>query len=439
MNAATGPAATLGRLAAVAGLTFKEAVRRRVFLIVLIVGAAIVSSAAFFPTIDPSGRLRLIEIWALRTVTFFSCLGAIFFAGFSLPSDFENRRVYTLVTKPVHKGTLFLGKLLGFAALLVVFLVLMAAITLGYIRLVAALSADFPELAAYPQARAASFTGEGRVAHSKTGDAIRATPEGWLIWRFDGLSASRLDARVHGRVKPSLARPDGSFALSGTSVLRARNPQTGYVHEVSLPVQTNRWIPLEFPRESVSGDGRVDILMRPSDLDLLVAGQPDSAMLRLRSTSFELNFLAGMSLILLQALLVLMITLAASTITSSPVSILLGIFLFFVGNAWGFVREATTDIRTALDRFHEQAQDPHAHARTPEDLPPWLLEASSAVADAVLFVVPDFEQYNAADWLLQDQALAASDLWRGVKSFAPLALVFLLGGLAGMSLRDFAT
>jgi hypothetical protein len=143
--------ATLGRLWAVAALTFLEAVRRKVFLIVLIVGAAIVSSAAFLPAVDPSGRLRLVEIWSVRTVTIFCSLGAIFLAGFSLPGDFEQRRIYTLVTKPIHKATLFFGKFLGFVLLMAVFLVIMGTITLAYLKFIGAVSKDFPEARAYPR------------------------------------------------------------------------------------------------------------------------------------------------------------------------------------------------------------------------------------------------------------------------------------------------
>ncbi len=437
MNSPVGAAATLGRLSAVAGLTFKEAVRRRIFLVVIVVGAAIISSAAFFPSIDASGRLRLIEIWAVRTVSFFGCLGGIFFAGWSLPSDFEQRRVYTLVTKPIHKGTLFLGKLLGFSLLLGAFLLAMAAITLGYIRVVAATTPGFPALAARPHHQAAGFTSEGEALRNPENDAraVQGHKQGHLVWTFAGIVPDR---EVTGRVQLDLARPPARYALEGMVYVRVVNPATGRHREVPYNVQTNRPMPFSFPAEFVSPSGEVRVLVRPADLDLTTAGRTDSVVLESRSNSFELNFLKGLLLLFLQAFLVLLATLAASTFVSSPVSILLGIFLFLVGTGWGFVQEATTDVRTALDELRQRPDDPAVRAQA-EDVPPWMLEISQAVSGVVLAVVPNFDQYNFADWLLRDKAVGAGDLLSGLRSVAPLVAVLLAAGLLGMAFRDFAT
>ena len=74
-----------------------------------------------------------------------------------------------------------------------------------------------------------------------------------------------------------------------------------------------------------------------------------------------------------------------------------------------------------------------------EDVPPWMLEISQAVSGVVLAVVPNFDQYNFADWLLRDKAVGAGDLLAGLRSVAPLVAVLLAAGLLGMAFRDFAT
>ncbi|MBI4563695.1 MAG: hypothetical protein HY716_03255 [Planctomycetes bacterium] len=438
---AMGLGATLGRLRAVAALTFKEAIRRRIFLVVVIVGIGIVSSAAFFPTVDPSGRLRLIEIWSVRTITFFCSLGAVFLAGFSLPGDFEQRRVYTLVTKPIHKGTLFLGKLLGFTGLLAVFLAIMAVLTLAYIRLVAAVTPEFPALAALPRHPAASLTGEGPHLKSGTSDAlaVRSDQPGALVWKFRGLPPRGFDDAAKGVLKLDLERIQGGFALQGEVKLTAVNPADGATHDQTLLVQTNRLTEFQVPSRCISPEGGMDLRISGAGSDLLIAAQRDSITLASRSVNFELNFLRGTLLILMQSMLVLGVTLAASTFVSAPVSILLGITMLLVGSAWSFVTESLEDVDTALQEVRRREAKGKPPPRTPENIPPWLLELSSAVSRVVLQAVPNFERYNLSEWLLTDTAVAWRDLLDAGWAFTPRFALLLALGLTAMAFRDFAT
>jgi ABC-type transport system involved in multi-copper enzyme maturation permease subunit len=441
MSGATGPAATLGRLRAVAALTFLEAVRRRIFLIVIIVGVAIVSSAAFFPTVDPAGRLRLIEIWAIRTVTVFCSLGAIFLAGFSLPGDFEARRVYTLVTKPVHKGTLFLGKFLGFVLLMALFLLIMAVLTLAYIRLVAATTSDFPECRAVPKHLPDELKGVG--AHltepERGGLAVRYGQDGEIVWAFQGLPVGRFPDRVSASARVDLRRLTQDFRLQAQVRIRAINPETQEAHEQTVLFQTNRPTPFKVPAKAISADGRLQIRVSPADSDLQVAAWPDGLSIDSNPVSFEVNFLKGMILVLLQSTLVLLMTLAASTFVSGPVSILLGICLFLVGSTWSFVTESLEDIDLTLREVDRRAREGAPPPPSAEDIPPWLLRASGAVSRVVLKAIPNFDSYNFAEWLLTDTAVAGRDIAAGLGAFAPRAAALLVVGLLCMTFRDFAT
>ncbi|HEY3227500.1 MAG TPA: hypothetical protein VGK61_10960 [Planctomycetota bacterium] len=438
MSSATGLAATLGRLRAVAGLTFLEAVRRKVFLIVIIVGAAIVSSAAFLPAVDPSGRLRLIEIWSVRTVTIFCSLGAIFLAGFSLPGDFEQRRIYTLVTKPVHKGTLFLGKFLGFVLLMAVFLLIMGTLTLVYLRIIAAATKDFPEARALPRYVPQGLSGpfEDR---ERGGRGARSDQKQEVEWIFEGLPPGRFPERVPVTAKLDLRRlPGMEFRLEANVAITAVNPKTLEKHEQVVRFQTNRFTTFEIPGAAISDDGRLGIRMRPAEPDLQVAAWPDGLTISGLPVNFELNFMKGMGLILLQSTLVLLATLAASTFVSAPVSILLGICLFLTGSSWSFVTESLEDVDRQL-RDQERRERQGAPARGPDEVPPWLLRASGALSRGILKAVPDFDKYNFGEWLLTDTAVSGRDAGRALAAFAPRGAVLLLLGLLLISIRDFAT
>lgn len=437
MSSASGFGATIARLRAVAALTFLEAVRRKVFLIVLIVGAAIVSSAAFLPAVDAAGRLRLIEIWSVRTVTVFCSLGAIFLAGFSLPGDFEQRRIYTLVTKPIHKGTIFAGKFLGFVLLMAVFLVIMGVVTLVYLKVIAAVSEDFPKARVYPRHEPVRLEGQSPQTDG-TGWATTSNDPKPLQWSFEGLPGGRFPESVKARVKLDLARfPGMGLRLQADVRITGVHPVTREEHSQVLTVEKNRMMDFEFPGRLVSDDGRLLIRMRPDEPDLLIGSWPEELQIRSDPVSFELNFMKGMLLVLLQSSLVLLATLSASTFVSAPVSILLGACLFLTGSMWSFVTESLEDVDRQLQDA-ERRQREGAPAR-PDDVPPWLLRISGAMSRVVLKAVPDFDAYNFGEWLLTDTSVSARDLGRALAAFAPRAALLLIVGLLLISFRDFAT
>ena len=440
MSDATGLAATLGRLRAVAGLTFKEAVRRKVFLIVLIVGAAIVSSAAFLPAVDAKDRLRLIEIWSVRTVTIFCSLGAIFLAGFSLPGDFEHRRVYTLVTKPIHKGTLFLGKFLGFVMLMAVFLAIMGIVTLAYLRILAVASTNFPEARVVPRHLPAKISGPW--GSKETGQhAARFGMAAPLEFEFKGLPAGRFADVVPVRAKLDLrALPDLNFRVEATVRCTAL-PYDGGPEEQLPPIrfETNRWMDeIEIPGRAISDDGSLLIRMWPDEEAVQIAARQEDLTISSLPVSFELNFMKGMFLVLLQSTLVLLATLAASTFVSAPVSILLGICLFLTGSSWSFVTDSLEDVDRRIQEAEERGRE-GGHQHGPEDLPPWLLRISGGLSRIVLEAVPNFDTYNFGEWLLSDTAVSGRDFGRALGAFAPRAALLLVIGLALITFRDFAT
>ncbi len=122
---------------AVASLTIREAIRRRAFLVMAVFGVFLLASSAFFPAMTPEGQVRLVIVWSLRATTLFGILVVVFVSSLSLPLDIEEKRIFMIVTKPISRPALFLGKLLGFAILLAWFVVVMGALSLAYIYVVA--------------------------------------------------------------------------------------------------------------------------------------------------------------------------------------------------------------------------------------------------------------------------------------------------------------
>jgi len=423
-----------GRVWAIALMTLKEAVRRRVFTILLLFAAALLSCVLFFPSVNMEGRLRLIEVWSLRAASVFTAIVALFLAGFSLPADFEQKRIYVLVSKPVSKPAVFLGRYLGYALLIAVFLLGMGAISLLFLRAVQFLAGkDFPPLVAYPRVSAAEFADVGgrTLDWDEPFQAVVSGGERALVWTYSGLERSWFGDELRARCRLYLGSPTDRFRTEGNVRVRVRNArETRTVAELSL--NTNEELDFGFPADLVGPEGRVDVLFQALDPDGFIAGTRERLVLYRRPGSFELAFVRGLGLLFLQSLLVLSVTLMTSTFLSAPLSVLMGILLYLVGSAHGYVAEGARDIDRALSEAKAAGR-----SRTPEDLPPWVLRTSTFLSRGVLAAIPDFARFDYSLWLLKDHEVSGRDLARAAAWSLPHAAGLALLGVLIMVFKDF--
>ena len=132
------------RIFALAKLSFKEAIRRRVLyafsglLIVFLFASWFVPSSGK-PTDEVNTYVKLV-FFALSFLLLFT---ATIVSSFSIPTDIKQQTIHTIVTKPVERFEIVLGRFLGFLALMSLVLILMTTVSLLYV-----LSSIHPEAAA---------------------------------------------------------------------------------------------------------------------------------------------------------------------------------------------------------------------------------------------------------------------------------------------------
>lgn len=120
------------RIWALARLSFKEAVRRRVlwgFSALLLVFLF----ASWFLPYKPEDQVRNYVRVVYWSMTPLLLVTAGLLAAFSIPNDLRSQTMYTIVTKPVERFEIVLGRCLGFILLMSLVLVVMAVLSLGYI------------------------------------------------------------------------------------------------------------------------------------------------------------------------------------------------------------------------------------------------------------------------------------------------------------------
>lgn len=136
-----------------AKLTFREAARRKILWAALLLGLLflVVYGLGFYFTqqdIQTSmnrggmSRLALNEIYSfllmagLYAVNFLTIAMAVLTSVDTLAGEINSGTMQTLVTKPVHRWEILLGKWLGFAFMMTLYLVLMAGGTMGLVYLI---------------------------------------------------------------------------------------------------------------------------------------------------------------------------------------------------------------------------------------------------------------------------------------------------------------
>src|SRR6185369_691445 len=252
---------------------------------------ALLSSVLFFPSVQQEdSRLRLIEIWSLRASALFTAIVGLFLAGFSLPTDFEQKRIYMIVTKPVSKSFVFLGRYAGYVLLLAVFIGSMGLITVLFLRTVSLFSGQKFKLAAYPRIAPDQLDHSGGEWVTIGNDTCVAVKFGTdknsaprhLEWRFDGLRRSSFTDQVDVQSRLVFGAENDPYRASGAVRVVLRN-SAGATHEVRLQMNTNEERRFQFPADLIGGDGRLTVEFHPADSDGIIAGAPEWLMLHEKS------------------------------------------------------------------------------------------------------------------------------------------------------------
>jgi ABC-type transport system involved in multi-copper enzyme maturation permease subunit len=118
---------SLQRVGTIAENTFIEAVRQKVYNVLIIFALVVIASASFFSQFTFGEQLKFVKDFCLGALSVFGTLIAIVGTALLLPNEVENRTIYTILAKPVRRFEFLLGKYMGSALLILVSLVLMTA------------------------------------------------------------------------------------------------------------------------------------------------------------------------------------------------------------------------------------------------------------------------------------------------------------------------
>jgi len=120
------------RIWAIARLSWKEAVRGRVIWVFGAM-AIVFLFADWFVAYKPENQLRNYVRVVYWSMTPLFLLTAGLLGSFSIPNDVKNNSIHTIVTKPVEKFEVVLGRFFGYAGLMTVGLFVVSCVSLIYV------------------------------------------------------------------------------------------------------------------------------------------------------------------------------------------------------------------------------------------------------------------------------------------------------------------
>lgn len=116
------------KLEAIAFNTFKEAVRNKIFYLLIAFGVFFAVSSKLVSLLTIGSEIKVLKDVGLASIHFFSVLIAVFTGINLVYKEIEKKTIYNILSKPISRSSFIIGKFFGLAFTLLVALVSMAVI-----------------------------------------------------------------------------------------------------------------------------------------------------------------------------------------------------------------------------------------------------------------------------------------------------------------------
>jgi ABC-type transport system involved in multi-copper enzyme maturation permease subunit len=131
---------------AIAKTTIGEAIRRRVLLIILLIGVLFLVVAPGLGILSARSETTVLKSLMLGVIQLTSMVIAVVLTVYMIPNEIERRTIYTILSKPVQRWQFLVGKYLGAIGALGLMMALMSAV-LVFVFFMQQSTKDFSALA----------------------------------------------------------------------------------------------------------------------------------------------------------------------------------------------------------------------------------------------------------------------------------------------------
>jgi ABC-type transport system involved in multi-copper enzyme maturation permease subunit len=125
----------LNRVAAMAGGTFRETVRDKLFYLVGFFGVVLLGATTVLSPLTVGAQAKIVADVGLAAMALLGLLVVLLVGANMVRKEMDRRTITTILTKPVGRGEYLVGKYLGLALTLVCMVLLMGLIYLGAVAI----------------------------------------------------------------------------------------------------------------------------------------------------------------------------------------------------------------------------------------------------------------------------------------------------------------
>lgn len=349
------------RCLALAQLTFREAIRRKTLWVFGVFAVLFLFAGWFLAdvTADADLQVKNYVSFVLRTISWLILPVTLLLSCWGLPEDIKARSLHTVVTKPVRRHEIVLGRILGFAAIGLLVLSVMSVV--GYVwinrqlpgSMQSQLTARVP---VYGEIKFLDSEGKPAEAGVNTGDEnmfrsfVEGNTKARAIWEFSKVDPSQLE----GGGRLVLESSFQAFRTYKGNIDRQLLGQFTLVNaEKNLRVPLKAFEVREFRRNvydvARENPALQDASGKPVEMnDLLSGGQlqvetaclssaqflgmarPD-LFIRMPDRSFAASYFKSITNIGLMMLMVVVLGVVSGSFLKGPVATILTFFIVIVG------------------------------------------------------------------------------------------------------------
>lgn len=409
---------------AIATNTIRQTLRMKIAAVFMVLLVGLLPVMAFSMTGDGTlkGRLQSFVSYGLSLTSLLLCLMTIAASTYSLSSDIRDKQIYTVLTKPIRRFQLLLGKLLGIVLLDAALLVLFSGLVYGLTRAVTRFSdvseqelksvenefltaraglkpveADVTRKVteAYEQLEKSGrlqelFRGLSkqqiltRLTNQKNLESRAAAVGEELVWEFDNVRLADPNESLFIRFKYDVSmNPPDLQVCSQWFVGDDRQIKYGEKHRTPIYTFVRKDLirtahEMEVPAGAVAEDGYLAVAFFNVPLNNTVVIFPleDGLEVLYKADTFTRNFVRAAMLIFLRLVFLAVLGTLSATFLSFPVCILLCLAIFFTGTISGFVIDSFDYLSDNMGAVYSYALGP------------------------VIRLLPEFDKFDPAGYLV---------------------------------------
>lgn len=414
-------------LLAIASITFKDAIRKKV-LVTLLFFTILVVVSGLLPSSGPEGRIRQMTQICLGGIGFFGMVAAVFLSAPNLPDDISKKTIFTVMTKPARRWHILAGKILGLAYVMAVLLVVMGTLSFANIRFwdwkLGAEEGGPARLDGHKRTYAREIENRGQklTVSAPMIESDRAIASGIdrMTFTFEGLQSERFRGeKVFAEVVLFCHgfSYDKASGGEGTALLEVKNPTTGEIASEIFGAESLQPVKIGFDRRLIDDRGRVLI----SVIRRLKSGSYSaiarSVTVLSQPSGYGMNFVKAMALLFMQFMVLVSVATMASTFLTSTVSTITAFFIYFTGSLTELLRAQALKFGTHTNVF-TMSEHSHGHGHGAEEA----ITGATLVANylfryfylGISVVFPDLSAYNPTGRVSGGEYISHSMLWSGL-------------------------